>query len=184
MSHEDGIEEIITFWFSEPVKRTWFNSNPAFDRLLRVNYLELYQTAASGRLNSWMDSPRGCLALCILLDQFPLNMFRGDAASYEAGEAALVVAKHAVKLGYDRQLEDLEKSFIYIPYMHSESLDDQNTAIRLYENAGLGESLKWAHHHQNIIKRFGRFPHRNKALGRPDTPEEAEYLRSPDAFLG
>ncbi len=184
MTHTTTPEEIIAFWFSEPVKRLWFNANPSFDRLLRVNYLEAYEIARSGHLSSWQQQAEGSVALTILLDQFPLNMFRGEARSFATEEEARRVAKNAIKLGFDRALTDDQKIFIYMPFMHSESMDDQNYAVKLFENAQLTDNLKYATHHRDIIQRFGRFPHRNKILGRESTPEELEYLKSKDAFRG
>ena len=184
MSYKTTPEEILTFWFSETVKRLWFNSNPSFDRLLRVNYSEAYENAAAGHLRSWEQAPEGAVALAIVLDQFPLNMFRGEARSFATEEEARRVARSAVKAGFDREIEDDRKIFLYMPFMHSESMDDQNYAVKLFEDAQLADNLKFALHHRDIIQRFGRFPHRNKILGRENTPEETEYLRSKDAFKG
>lgn len=184
MTHKTTPDEIISFWFSETVKRLWFNANPAFDRMLRINYLNAYESACGGHLQDWTRSAEGSLALTILFDQFPLNMFRGESRSFATEEQALQVARQAIKAGFDKQLTDDQKIFIYMPFMHSESLDDQNYAVKLFEDAQLTENLQYALHHRDLIQRFGRFPHRNKILGRDSTPEELQYLRSKGAFLG
>ncbi len=178
MSYTQTADEIITFWFSEPVKRHWYNTNPAFERLLRVNYLNLYRAACNHALDHWGEEPEGSLALTLILDQFPLHMFRDEAESFESEESARAIARNAINKGQDNELEDIEKGFIYTPFMHSESMEDQLYAIKLFEDAELTEHLKYVQQHHDIIKRFGRFPQRNHALGRISTAEEKEYLKS------
>jgi uncharacterized protein (DUF924 family) len=124
------------------------------------------------------------LALVIVLDQFPLNMFRGQRESFATEAAAREAAVQAIAWGFDQSLTDEQKAFLYLPFMHSEDLADQDRAVALYEGAGLENSLKWARHHRELIRRFGRFPHRNAILGRPSTPEELAYLGSAGAFKG
>lgn len=171
-------DEIITFWFSEPVKRLWFDTNPAFERLLRVNYLHLYQAARKHALDHWGEISEGSLALTIILDQFPLHMFRHEAESFESQESARSVARSAISMGHDKDLKRSLRGFIYTPFMHSESMEDQLYAIKLFEDSDLTEHLEYAQQNHNVIKRFGRFPQRNRALGRISTPEEKEYLKS------
>lgn len=178
MSDSNTADEIITFWFSEPVKRLWFSTNPAFERLLRINYLNLYKAACKHGLDHLGEVAEGSLALTIVLDQFPLHMFRDEAEAFKNVESAKAIAQNAINMGQDHELNDIQKGFIYTPFMHSESLDDQLYAIKLFEDADLTEHLKYAQQHHDVIKRFGRFPERNRALGRISTTEEKEYLKS------
>ena len=177
-------QDIVDYWFSEPVARLWFRSTPAFDREVRERYERLWQRARDGELDYWRDSAIGCLALVIVLDQFPLNMFRGEALSYSTEGLAVEVARHALERGYDGELEVREKAFLYMPFMHSESIEDQERALRLFDQPGLEDNLRFARHHHDIIRRFGRFPHRNAALGRESSAAEVEYLNSKQAFTG
>ena len=175
---------VVAFWFSERVRPLWFNSTSAFDAELRASFLETYQSALNGGLSHWEDSPEGALALVICLDQLPLNMFRGQAESF-AGEAlSRAIAAAAIERGFDQKLDNIQKVFLYMPYMHSEDLADQDRAMALFEQAGLTDNLHWAKHHREIVSRFGRFPHRNAILGRQSTPEELAYLASDEAFKG
>ncbi len=179
-----GYREILSFWCSERVQPLWFRSTPEFDRELRKRFLATWQAAAAGELDSWGESAKGALALVIVLDQFPLNMFRGEARSFSSAEQALEVAAGAVAGGLDRELTPPCLAFLYLPFMHSENLADQDRSVALFEGAGLDENLRFARHHRELIRRFGRFPHRNAILGRPSTPEEQAYLASKEAFLG
>lgn len=176
--------EILEFWFSERVRPLWFNSNPEFDGELTERFLATYQAAAADALQEWENSPEGALALVIALDQFPLNMFRGLPQSFATEAAAQDAARRAIDRGFDRQLTDEQKGFLYLPFMHSEDPRDQDRSVELYEKAGLADSLKWAEHHRGLIRRFGRFPHRNAILGRDSMPEERAYLASEEAFHG
>jgi uncharacterized protein (DUF924 family) len=176
--------EILDFWFSEDVRPFWFKSTSEFDAALREHFAPLWRAAADGQLEGWRATPEGALALVIVLDQFPLNMFRGQAEGFSTEALSRAVAVDAIDRGWDRELDDAGKSFLYLPLMHSESLADQDRAVQLYRDAGLGDSLRWAEHHRAIIQRFGRFPHRNAALGRESTREELEWLASKEAFQG
>ena len=177
-------QQLITFWFSKRVRPLWFNATPEFDAELRKEYLETYQAAINGELAHWADRAEGALALVICLDQLPLNMFRGQAESF-AGEApARQVAATAIVEGLDQALTPMQKAFLYMPYMHSEDLADQDRALELFEQAGLTDNLHWAKHHRGIVARFGRFPHRNAILGRESTAEELAWLASDEAFTG
>lgn len=162
----------------------WFNSTPEFDQVLRKRFLSTYQAAAAGRLADWEPTPPGALALTIVLDQFPLNMFRGQPESFATEAAARAVADQAITRAFDRTLEPVERLFLYLPFMHSETLADQDRSVALFETLGLEDSLRFARHHRDLIVRFGRFPHRNAILGRDATPEEIAYLASPEAFHG
>ncbi|MDX5586298.1 MAG: DUF924 family protein [Aureibaculum sp.] len=175
---------IIEFWYSEKVKSKWFNSSIEFDKELKSNYEYVWEDALRGEFSSWRDSPDGCLAIAIILDQFPLNMFRGEVKSFSSEAMAVKVAKHAVENGFDKNIDKDKVSFLYMPLMHSENMDDQNLAVKLFEEAELIENARFAKHHRDIVKKYGRFPHRNKILNRESSKEEIEYLNSDGAFTG
>lgn len=174
----DEIRQVLDFWFHEDTKPHWFEPTPEFDRAVRRRFAKLLARAVTGELDGWRASAEGCLALCILLDQVPRNIFRGDARAFAADERALAVAEHALAQGLDRELAPEGKQFLYLPFMHSERLANQLRALALYESAGLTESARYAREHLEIIRRFGRFPHRNAVLGRRTTEAEAEFLRT------
>ena len=175
---DDLIQEIIDFWFADDVKQKWFKSTPEFDGLIRQRYEETWELARAGTYDHWEQESESALALVIILDQFPLNMFREDARQYSTEAHARKIAGGAINRGLDNQLEAAQKAFLYLPFMHSESLEDQERSVALYQQAGLDENLKYAQHHREIIKRFGRFPHRNRFLGRESSVEEMEYLKN------
>lgn len=179
-----GVAAILDFWFSEAVQSHWFNATPEFDARLRDTYEETWEAARQGQLKDWEATPEGALALVIVLDQFPLNMFRGRAESFSTEALARQVAERAIARDFDKSLSAQQKFMLYLPYMHSESLDDQARSVALFEAAGLTDSLKWARHHHDIVRRFGRFPHRNAILGRTSRPEEVSWLDSKEAFHG
>lgn len=187
MTHSEGIAsaaEILEFWFAAEVKPLWFASTPEFDEALRERFLATYRAAATGQLEDWERTTLGALALVIVLDQFPLNLFRGQPESFATEAAARVVANRAIACGFDREMSPEQRLFLYLPFMHGEALADQERSVRLFQQAGLEESLRFARHHRDLIRRFGRFPHRNAILGRESTPDEIAYLASPEAFLG
>ena len=177
-------QDIIDFWFSDEIRKLWFNSTPEFDHLLRERHLETWKQAGRGELDHWMQSTDGCVALVIILDQFPLNMFRGSAQSFATEAQSREVARIAIERGYDKALSAETKAFLYLPFMHSENLADQDLALTLFDQPGLESNLRFARHHHAIVARFGRFPHRNAALGRSSTKAELEYLNSKEAFTG
>jgi uncharacterized protein (DUF924 family) len=176
--------DIIEFWFTEPVSRHWFSATPELDQAIADRFQPLWARAAEGHLDQWMTSAEGCLALVILLDQFPLNMFRGRPESFRTEAQAREIAGFAIKRGFDQSLNGARRAFLYMPYMHSEELRDQETSVELFAQAGLQDNLAFARHHREIVRRFGRFPHRNAILGRTSRPEELEYLVSEGAFTG
>ena len=167
--------DILAFWRDAGPKR-WYTPDEAFDAEVRRRFLGLWQRAAAGDLSSWEASDDGALALVIVLDQFPRNMFRGDIRTYASDARAREVAHRAIERGADARIDPALREFLYLPLMHSEHLADQLRCIELSRAAGHTESLKWAEHHANIIRRFGRFPHRNRLLGRATTPEEQVFL--------
>jgi len=177
-------EQLIDFWFSERVQKMWFNSTQDFDKELSDDYYQTYESAFNDELDHWSESSLGSLALVIVLDQFPLNMFRNLPRCFESENKALQVAKDAIKNKQDLDLAHEQKMFIYMPYMHSENLQDQDKAVELFTASELDENLKFAKHHREIIHNYGRFPHRNAILGRASTVEEIAYLESENAFLG
>jgi uncharacterized protein (DUF924 family) len=154
------------------------------DEEIRMRWQTLWQMAADGQLDHWQDTPEGCLALAIVLDQFPLNMFRGQPKSFATEAKAIQVSLHAVDLGFDRRIEQDRLAFLYMPLMHSENRQHQAQSVALFEAAGLEENARFARHHRQIVDTYGRFPHRNAILGRQSTPQEQAYLASADAFKG
>lgn len=165
---------VINFWCAAGLPK-WFDKDPAFDRMFRERFLTLYDAAANGMLDGWLAGPESALALVILLDQFPRNAFRGTPHVYFSDERARYIASMAIAKGFDRLVEDQLALFFYLPFGHSENLADQERAVTLC--ARLGEpSIAHSRRHHAIIKRFGRFPHRNPILGRKMQPEEQDYL--------
>jgi uncharacterized protein (DUF924 family) len=175
---------VIDFWFSPEVEKHWFSSTPALDRDILERFEQLWVSAAAGELDPWRHSAAGALALVIVLDQFPLNMFRNQAAAFKTEQQAVAVTKQAIDDGLDSVLIGSQLAFLYMPLMHSELMSDQDLSVKLYENAGLKANEKFARHHREIVRRFGRFPHRNEILGRESSAEEIAYLESPQAFKG
>jgi uncharacterized protein (DUF924 family) len=174
---DELVAEIIDFWFSDEVQPMWFNSTPEFDALLRERYEQIWGRARAGVYDHWAQEPLSALALVIILDQFPLNMFRQDARQYSTETHARAIAGQLIESGRDQLLSSQQKAFLYLPYMHSEKLQDQDFAVEMYQQAGLEDNLRFAHHHRDVVKRFGRFPHRNEVLGRQSTEQEIEYLK-------
>ncbi len=177
-------ESIIEYWYSDSVKSKWFNSTIEFDKALKEKYEETWKEALRGEYISWSESAEGCLALVIILDQFPLNMFRGELQSFSSEAVAVKISKKAIERGFDKEIDNKKLSFLYMPLMHSENLDDQNLAVKLFEQANLMENARFAKHHREIIEKFGRFPHRNKILQRESSKAEIDYLNSEGAFTG
>jgi uncharacterized protein (DUF924 family) len=174
--------EVLQFWFGRD-RKAWFGKDPEFDTEIRSRFLDLYEKAFSGELRHWQSSARDCLALVLTLDQFPRNMFRGEARAFAADPIARSVADFAVGREFDKALNAVERLFLYLPFEHSESLDDQWRALALIAPLAAwpetADAYPYAVRHWEIIRRFGRFPHRNAALGRASTPEEIEFLKGP-----
>ncbi|WP_242632934.1 DUF924 family protein [Thiothrix fructosivorans] len=177
-------DDILDFWYKPPMSEHWFASTPVIDADIRERFGALWEQAAAGEWDAWQATPNGCLALCIVLDQFPLNMFRGEVRSFSTEQQAVVASKQAVQREFDTLLPLDRRSFLYMPLMHSEHLADQDESVRLFEAAGLEANARFARHHRDIVRRFGRFPHRNAVLGRESTAEELAYLASKEAFTG
>lgn len=186
-------QAVLDFWFGRPgepehgqQRAAWFVKDPAFDARIRALFLPTVEAALNGDLDSWTATPRGALALLIVLDQFPRNLFRGTAKAFAGDAQARALAGKMVDAGFDQQLAPVERVFAYLPFEHSEAMADQERCVALCaalaEAApGFESTLDYARRHRDVIARFGRFPHRNAALGRPSTPEEAAYLAQPGA---
>jgi len=167
--------DILAFW-REAGRDRWYEKDDGFDAEVRRRYLDLWHEAAAGKLSSWEASDDGALALVIVLDQFPRNMFRGDPRTYASDALAREVAGRAIDRGTDTRIDPVLVEFIYMPFMHSEALADQLRCVELFRKAGNSENLGYAERHADIVRRFGRFPHRNRLLGRATTPEEQAFL--------
>lgn len=180
--------EIVAFWLAAGYER-WFNVDPAFDAEVRARLLKAHEDAVrrgagATPLPDYEETPEGALALVLLLDQVPRNVFRDTPRAFATDRAALRVAERALAHGLDQQVENQQlRSFLYLPFMHAEDLAHQERCVYLYERLGDAENLKYAHLHRDIIARFGRFPHRNPILGREMKPEEQDYL-SDGGFSG
>jgi uncharacterized protein (DUF924 family) len=170
-------EDVLAFWRAAGSER-WFEPDEKFDAAIRERFATTYQDAAAGLLGAWENSPEGALALIIVLDQFPRNIFRHSPRSYAADPLARAVARRAIAKGFDQRIGLPERSFFYLPFEHSEELADQERAVALMGATGDADLLKWAELHADIVRRFGRFPHRNAILGRATTPEEQAFLDS------
>jgi uncharacterized protein (DUF924 family) len=168
-------EEIVAFWQAAGADK-WFGKDDAFDAAIRERFLPTYEAAAAGRLGAWERTPEGALALLIVLDQFPRNLFRGSARIYAADPMAREAAERALARGFDHRVDPSLRTFFYLPFMHSEALADQERCVALYRAVGDADNLRYAEDHADIIRRFGRFPHRNEVLGRTTTPEEQAFL--------
>ena len=149
-----------------------------------MRYESVWEQASRGALEDWRGTAEGCLALVIVLDQFPLNMYRGQSSSFITLGRAIDVCQQAVNAELDKQLRANHLAFLYMPLMHSEDPAHQDASVALFEAAGLESNARFARHHRELIRRFGRFPHRNAILGRRSTPEELAYLASKEAFTG
>jgi uncharacterized protein (DUF924 family) len=167
--------DVVAFWREAGPDR-WFNKDPAFDKQIHDRFFDTYEAAAAGKLSDWEQSANGALALLILLDQFPRNMFRGHAQAFESDPLAREVADRAIARGFDHEVPQSERQFFYMPFMHSEDVADQQRCIGLSRAAGDEHLVRYAELHADIIRRFGRFPHRNVLLGRTTTPEEQAFL--------
>src|SRR5581483_3678545 len=172
-----GADDVVSFW-QEAGPDRWFDKDPAFDAEIRARFLATHEAAAAGQLSEWEQTAHGALALLILLDQFPRNMFRGEARAFATDPLARAIAAGAIIRGFDSQVPKQLRNFFYLPFEHSEDLADQERCIALNKAAGDAENLKWAEIHADIIRRFGRFPHRNAALGRTTTQDEQTFLDS------
>jgi uncharacterized protein (DUF924 family) len=173
------IDEIVAFWFETLKPEDWYRRNPAIDAKITERFGATYEALKTGVPPEWLAEPKGVLAAILVLDQFPRNMFRDDARAFATDGAALALAKRAISDGIDMRLPPDKRAFIYLPFQHAESRDDQARSIALFTALGNSNNLDFARRHQAIIARFGRFPHRNSVLGRASTAEEVAFLQEP-----
>ncbi|MBM3535172.1 MAG: DUF924 domain-containing protein [Alphaproteobacteria bacterium] len=185
------VADILAFWFGPPgsalrgtFRSEWFRKDPTFDGEIRRHFLSTTEAAARGELDRWQSDRESALALVILLDQFPRNLYRGSPKAFAADPKARAVADAAIGRGYDRSFPSCERFFFYLPFEHSESLDDQERSVMLFkrlaeEDPARADGVSYALRHQEIVQRFGRFPHRNEALGRESTEAEVAFLKEP-----
>ena len=165
--------EVLNFWFKEVEPSQRFMSDPDFDAEIARRFMPLVNQSSAGKLDHWADTTRGCLALIIALDQFSRNLFRGSSRAFAMDEKARGFVRRGIHRDYPQDYSEGECSFFYLPFMHSENMEDQNTSVELYTELG---SPDYAIKHREIIQKFGRFPNRNAALGRNNTPEEQVFL--------
>ena len=185
----DAHETLLNFWFGQGTaeylrpRAVWFTKDPAFDAEVRARFLPDWERASRGELGAWADEPARCLAFIILCDQVPRNVFRGDPRAFSTDSLARDAAQRAVERRDDRTLAPVQRWFVYLPFEHSESLEDQRTSVALFEqlkdDPASAVAIDYARRHLEIVERFGRFPHRNAALGRASTPEEEVFLLTP-----
>lgn len=178
--------EVLDFWFGAPggvtygkTRAEWFKKSDAFDAQIRSHFMPLYEQAASQQLAHWRESPLPLLALIIVCDQFPRNMFRDSPRAFATDALALDAARQMRARGWDVRLNMVERQFCYLPFEHAEDLDAQRTCLALFGELGNADLLHWAQKHYDIVERFGRFPHRNAVLRRASTPEEIAFLQQP-----
>jgi uncharacterized protein (DUF924 family) len=177
-------EDVLDFWFQgDPTvwRPCWFTRDRNFDAAIRARFADLLPAALAGQHDAWATTPEGALALVITLDQFPRNLHRATPRAFAADAKALTLATAAIAAGHDKALTPMQRVFLYLPFEHSESLADQDRSVALFESLGIANVTDYAHRHRDVILRFGRFPHRNAALGRASTPEELAYLAEPGA---
>lgn len=183
-------QKVLNFWFGQPEdseygkpREFWFVKSDEFDLQVKSQFYNLYEQAAAGNINDWQQQPLSCLALIIILDQFPRNMFRNSPRAFATDQLAKAFAQKAVLNQFDTQLIPVQRWFVYLPFEHSENLADQETSIQLFQSLSVypdsQSTIEYAYRHWEIIQRFGRFPHRNQILGRKNTPEETEFLQQP-----
>ena len=175
-------DDVLRFWFEEHGRDDWYAKSDEFDARIRDRFLAVYEEAAAGGLQDWRDTPPGCLALCLALDQFPRNLFRDDPRAYATDAMARALTRHVLDREFDRDevVDGARRIFLYLPLEHSEDIDDQRRCVDLVrERISDEELIDYAERHLRIVERFGRFPHRNAVLGRDSTEDEIEFLKQP-----
>ena len=172
-------QQVLNFWFEEIEPKQWWVKDADFDRLIKERFLTVYDRACRCELFPWRTAPEGRLAEIIALDQFPRNIFRDTPQAFATDPLALALAQEAVARGDDTKLPQRRRNFLYMPYMHSESLEIHQVAMDIFKQNGSESALEYEIKHKEIIEKFGRYPHRNRILGRDSTPEELEFLQSP-----
>lgn len=180
LSDAERADRLLKYWFAPGMDERWFKKDPNFDRELAINFGDDLNDAVQGKLSHWIDFPEGALALVILLDQIPRNVFRGKYQAFSFDSKAIAIAEGALLRGHDQDMPARQRRFLLLPFMHSENLRDQDYCIELFKQRGDDPmGLDFAQQHRDIIARFGRFPHRNEVLERETTPEEEEFLKTP-----
>ncbi|MDE1549683.1 DUF924 family protein [Jeotgalibaca caeni] len=177
-----NVKEVLYFWFQEVDSANWFKQNEEVDRQIKERFSSVHEQATKGELWHWRDCIQGRVAEIILLDQFSRNLYRNQAEAYAYDGMALVLAQEAIRTGEASTLTTSERSFLYMPFMHAESLAIHEIARELFQEEGMEENLRYEIEHQEIIQQFGRYPHRNQALSRASTPEEIEFLKEHKGF--
>lgn len=172
-------EDILDFWFNELTPAQWWKKDENLDADIKQRFSEIHAKAARCELYGWRMAAKGRLAEIIILDQFSRNIFRDRPQAFANDSFALALAQEALTVGADKALSPVERSFLYLPFMHSESVEIHQLAVGLYRELGLAGNLDFEIQHKNIIERFGRYPHRNKILARESTPEELDFLQQP-----
>lgn len=183
------MDDILTFWFEDPTgvtatsRKVWFAKKPAFDAEIRDRFWVAYEQAAAGQFDTWQATASGCLALVLLLDQFPRHLFRRQPQAFATDAKALAVAEGAIARGFAQTLPLIQRWFLYIPFMHSEDLAMQQRSVELFQelahDPATQSAYTYALRHRAVIEQFGRFPHRNVILERQNTPDETEFLKQP-----
>lgn len=180
------LEDLLTFWFDSAIpqqmashKQEWWMKDDAFDQRITEDFSPLFHLAQKGALDDWKETALGCVGLVLLLDQFPRNMFRARADAFACDPQARALTRYVLSRGFDQTLPVGPRLFLYLPLEHSEDLNDQDQCVELIKSLKDKNYLDYAQQHQKIIAKFGRFPHRNTALGRKSTPEEIEFLKQP-----
>ena len=182
MMRQKWVDEVLNFWFRELTPEDWFQQKDATDRAIRERFLRLHSDLQRNFPEEALRDPRAALAAIIVFDQFPRNMFRRTPEAFSTDPLALKLAKNAVENGLDKELTVQERQFLCMPFQHSEALEDQERSVELFEATGDKEGIRYAIEHRDIIARFGRFPHRNRALGRESTPEELSFMKGHEGY--
>jgi uncharacterized protein (DUF924 family) len=175
----DTIDEVVRFWFEELSPKDWYRASEAVDAEIAERFCGTYDGLKDGVPSAWLETPEGFLAAILVLDQFPRNMFRSESLAFATDAAALALAKQAIDEGMDEKLPLKQRAFVYLPFQHSESKEDQARSVGLFTALGNPLNLDFAIRHQEIVERFGRFPHRNAVLDRQSTAEEWDFLKEP-----
>ena len=173
----DWPSEILRFWFEELGPDRFWTRSDAIDQAVRSRFADLLEEQRGRLADAFLDTPEHALAAIILFDQFPRNLFRGKARAFATDEQALAIAKGAIERGFDEGLDSIRRQFLYMPFMHSEKLADQERSVALFTRLGIDQNTRFAREHHDLIARFGRFPHRNAALGRKTLPEEEAAVK-------
>ncbi len=181
--HERNIAEVLAFWFEELRPEQWFKKDEALDEIVRTRFGALYERLATNPALDWRETAEGCVAAVIVLDLFPRQLYRDDARAFATDEAARAIASLAIERCFDRVLSPAQRKFLYMPFQHSEDADMQARSVALFATIDDPDTLAYARRHKEVIDRFGRYPHRNAALGRESTEEEQAYLKEPNSVF-